>query len=290
MMDFVGITISDDPGCGLIKVVGYDHKENGKIVPTYFTDLVKGRIYTIVRSQDEFLNYRSRREELEYFNPFIKMKNALLLMLMCTPIVYGKVVDETEDIVDSIVNDDLNVSQEDVLKKVRIKQYPSEKDSETGEMTYIYKIEVDSNGTAIELESRAHSKIIAMLMLVVRIMAYFDESPEILDEYNGNFDDLQVHFTTLLEKYEQERTLNSKDIKKLPAVETSVEVYGSDELDMFENSDDIGSLLVSDKGEDSNPPPEPQQQSIDVSNLYRDAIPMYSLGDDDDMLDLDLFL
>lgn len=293
-MDFVGLAIADDPGCGLIKVLGCDRMKNGKVVPTYFTENNKNRIFTIVRTQDEFINYRSRREELEYFNPFVKAKNALLLMLMTTQVIYSNIKEEKEDneqftdIIDSIVEDEMMVSQEDVLSKVRIKQYPSEKDDDTGEMTYIYKVEMTEGDTILEIESRAKTKILAMLMLIIKVMGHFEEPPMILDNFGGSYDDLMEYLSELLVKYDKERTLNSKDIKKIN-IETTVELYDSDDLELLENSDDMG-LMLNESTEQTEDKPNEKEAVIDISDIHRDTLPMYySLDDDDDMVDLDLF-
>lgn len=294
IMDFVGICRSDDQGCGLIKCVGGDKRVKGKVIPTYFVNPKNEKIYTIVNSQDEFLNYRSRREKLEYFNPFVKTKNTLLLMLMVTPVIYSKVCDNIEnddDIIDEICDNDMStVSQSDVLEKVKVLQYPSEK-MEDGELLYTYKVEINENGTISEIESKARSQIVAMLILIIKVMSYFDEAPIVLDKFNGSLIDIQVYLEELLKKYEKERELNSKDIKKIKP-EESVEVYNADEFDMFESNDDIDQLLSSgkDDGEENVDQPK-EEMKVVLSDKYKDTIPYTYLNDqdDDDIMNLDLF-
>lgn len=294
IMDFVGICRSDDQGCGLIKCVGGDKRVKGNVIPTYFVNPKNEKIYTIVNSQDEFLNYRSRREKLEYFNPFVKTKNTLLLMLMMTPVIYSKVCDNVEnddDIIDEICDNDMStVSQSDVLEKVKVLQYPSEK-MEDGELLYTYKVEINENGAINEIESKARSQIVAMLMLIIKVMSYFDEAPIALDKFNGSLIDIQVYLEELLKKYEKERELNSKDIKKIKH-EDSVEVYNADEFDMFESNDDIDQLLSSGKNDEEENTDQPKEEiKVVLSDKYKDTIPYTYLTDqdDDDIMNLDLF-
>lgn len=296
IMDFIGISRSDDPGCGLLKIVGADKRIKGKTVPTYFINQKNNKIFTIVESQDEFLNYRSRREQLEYFNPFVKTKNTLLMMLMTTPVVYSKVCSDSEndeDIINDICDEDMdNVSQEDVLRKVRVLQYPSEK-QEDDRLLYTYKVEINDNDTINEIESKSCNQIIAMLMLIIKIMSYFDEAPIVLDKFNGSISDLQVYLEELLIKYDKERELNSKDIKKIK-IETNVELYDSEEFDMFENTDNIDSLLSSakdDKIEEHEEKKSGNNITVNLSDKYRDSIPYTYLNEeeDDDIMNLDLF-
>ena len=296
IMDFVGICRSDDPGCGLLKIVGADKRVKGKTVPTYFVNQHNEKIYTLVATQDEFINYRSRREKLEYFNPFVKTKNALILMLMTTPVIYSKVCSNSEDeddIINEICDDDMsNVTQEDVLSKVKVLQYPSEKD-EDGKLLYTYKVEIIDKESTCELESKSHNQILAMLMLIIKVMSYFDEAPIILDSFNGSLNDLQVYLEELLTKYDKERELNSKDIKKLKP-ETTVELYNADEFDMFENTDDVGTLLASGKEDENLNKDEdnkPGEVKINLSDKYKENIPYTYINDadDDDIMNLDLF-
>lgn len=298
IMDFVGICRSDDTGCGLLKIVGADKRDKkGKVVPTYFMNKTQEKVYTIVNSQDEFINYRSRRENLEYFNPFVKSKNALLLMLMTTPVVYEKVisgVDDNEDDISSIICDDeLTVTQEDILKRVQILQYPSEM-TEDDKLLYTYAIKIsESDEAVIELKSSSTNQIIAMLMLIMKIMSYFDEPLEVIDKFNGSLDDVQVYLDELLVKYEKERTLNSKDIKKIK-IETNVEVYNSEDFDMFENTEHYDEIDLSSK-EDNEPKnkkennTDSQNMTVNLSDKFKDTIPITYNESDDDILDLEYY-
>jgi hypothetical protein len=289
IMDFVGICRSDDNGCGLLKYVGADKKDSkGKIVPTYFTSQKQDKIFTIVSSQDEFINYRSRRETLEYFNPFVKMKNALLLLLMCTPVVYEKLSsnmdDSDDDIASVICDDELAVTQEDILKKVKILQYPSKK-MDDDRMLYTYKIEMDDE-SVIELESSSCTQIIAILMLIIKIMSYFDEPLDVIDKFNGSFNDVQVYLEELLIKYEKERTLNAKDIKKIK-IENTVELYSSDDFDMFETSDEIDLTGKDDEPIEKSKDEPKKDMAINLTDKYKGSYSIAFNEQDDDILDLD---
>lgn len=291
IMDFVGISISDDPGCGLIKIVGADKRENGKTVPTYFRNIYNNdKIYSIIRSQDEFINYRSRREELDYFNPFVKHKNALLLLLMCTPVVYEKIIDNyndnEDDIIDVIVDDELNVTQEDIIKHVKIKQYPIEM-IENDELQYKYTIYFSNDDTTNTIESISTNKITAILMLIVKLMSYFDEPLSVLDTYGGDFDMIENALRISIEKYNKERELNRKDIKKIKFDDT-VESYQSDEFDLFDDNS-VEEALATVEPEEVEGTVDKETGSIDVTSVYRDAIPIYEKSDDDDIVDLEYF-
>lgn len=286
IFDFVGVCRSNDSGCGLLKIVGADKKDpKGKIVPTYFMNQNKERIYTIVTSQDEFINYRSRREQLDYFNPFVKTKNALLLLLMCTPVVYEKLsssIEDDDDIASVICDDELTVTQEDILNKVKILQYPSEKINED-EMLYTYKIEMNDE-TTIELESKSTNQIVALLMLIIKIMSYFEEPLDIIEKFNGSFDSIAAYLGELLVKYEKERTLNAKDIKKIK-IESTVELYSSDDFDMYENEIDLSNK--SDEEIDKNDDKAKETGTIDLTDKYKGSYSVAFNDGDDDIVDLE---
>lgn len=286
IMEFVGITPVINEECGLLKIVGGDTITNGKSVPTYFTNQFNdNKIYTIVRSQDEFLNYRSRREKLEYFNPFVKKKNALLLLLMCTPIIYEKVVDcigDNEDDIASVIADDSleMVSQETIAETVKIKQFPLVK-NEDGESVYKYSITIKDDEEFF-IESESTNKIVAMMMLIIKTLIHFDEPLEVVNVCEGAVDGVQNLLEDLLEKYAKERQLNSKDIKKTK-IETVVEL--TDDLDdLVDTDDDIGSLLTDDEVIEK----DKTDGSIDISKTCHNVIPNYMTKfDDDDIINLD---
>lgn len=289
IMDFVGITPVTDDECGLLKVVGADVIKNGKSEPTYFANpFNEDKIYTIVRSQDEFLNYRSRREKLEYFNPFVKKKNTLLLLLMCTPIIYEKVVkcveDDEDDIASVIADDSLEmISQDTIADVVKIKQYPLVKNEEN-ESVYKYTITIKDD-EEFHIESESTNKIVAMLMLIIKTIVYFDEYLEVVNNCDGDIQTVEDCLVDLLEKYAKERQLNSKDIKKTK-IETVVDLTENmDDLLDVDNEDDIGSML----SEDDAIAKDQTDGTIDISKTCHNVIPTFMTKfDDDDIINLDL--
>jgi hypothetical protein len=293
-MDFVGISLAGDKDCGLLKFIGCDKLEKGKPVPQYFRNIYnKDKIYTLIHNQDEFINYRSRREDLDYFNPFVKHKNTLMLLLMCTPVIYEKVIESSDsdedDIVDLIVDDELSVTQEEILNHVRIKQFPVTKNDD-GENFYKYGIYFTSTEDDwIKIESITPNKIASMIMLMIKTMSYFDEPLRVVDECNGDLDQVETILLDLLEKYNKERELNRKDIKKIK-FDNTVEVFQSDEFDLFdENSVEDALNGISSEPEEVEGTTDPKTATIDVTNIYKDAIPIYEKGDDDDIVNLEYF-
>lgn len=294
IMDFVGISLAGDKDCGLLKFIGCDKLEKGKPVPQYFRNIYnKDKIYTLIHNQDEFINYRSRREDLDYFNPFVKHKNTLMLLLMCTPVIYEKIIESSDsdedDIVDLIVDDELSVTQEEILNHVRIKQFPVTKNDD-GENFYKYGIYFTSTEDDwIKIESITPNKIASMLMLMIKTMSYFDEPLRVVDECNGDLDQVEAILLDLLEKYNKERELNRKDIKKIK-FDNTVEVFQSDEFDLFdENSVEDALNGISNEPEEIEGTTDPKTATIDVTNIYKDAIPIYEKGDDDDIVNLEYF-
>lgn len=302
VMDFVGITTSNDPGCGLMKYIGCDKKNpEGKAVPTYFVNQFNNnKIYTLVRSQDEFINYRSRKDDLEYFNPFVKYKNALLLLLMTTPVIYEKVVDRSFcqnddgvdlDIVNVIVDDELAITQEEILNHVRILQYPLRKNL-YDESIYSYGVEFSTDTMSLcdselieGITSSEDSKILAVFMLIFRIMARFEEPLPILTKAcDGSFERLREMFVDTLTKYEKERELNRKDIKKLK-IETEVDVYQGDELELLDSNEYESVSDALDKS--SSPEDEEPENVTNITDKYKEVIPIIDKESDDDMLELD---
>ena len=115
-------------------------------------------------------------------------------------------------------------------------------------------------------------------------MCYFDEPVQIVDSFGGNFDDVENDLKMLLEKYSKERELNRKDINKLK-IDNSVEVFTSDEFDMFDENS-VEDALLSDNNDEIKENTD-KNGVIDVSNIYRDTIPIYDKMDDDDMVNID---
>lgn len=303
IIDFVGLGIDNSTECGLLKWIGCckRDKETGKVIPKFFTNPYnEDKIYAIARNQNEFINFKSRKDELEFFNPFIKYKNALLLLLYTQPIVYERycISEPDEDnLAELIVNDEIDYSPQELYKYVSIKQFPVTKDE--FDNAY-YKFSVDmtvkvsgskSNepdvGYMNEVSASSKIKIAAVIMTIIKVMGVLEEAPEILDEFNGNYEDLQIYLEDLLEKYVKERELNRKDLKKVK-IDNEVETFTADDLDLFENSvEDL--LNSSDESDEKENESEPEKV-INVSDKYKKVIPIESLFNNDDdnkFMDLD---
>lgn len=303
IIDFVGLGIDNSTECGLLKWIGCckRDKETGKVIPKFFTNPYnEDKIYAIARNQNEFINFKSRKDELEFFNPFIKYKNALLLLLYTQPIVYERycISEPDEDnLAELIVNDEIDYSPQELYKYVSIKQFPVTKDE--FDNAY-YKFSVDmtvkvsgskSNepdvGYMNEVSASSKIKIAAVIMTIIKVMGVLEEAPEILDEFNGNYEDLQIYLEELLEKYVKERELNRKDLKKVK-IDNEVETFTADDLDLFENSvEDL--LNSSDESDEKENESEPEKV-INVSDKYKKVIPIESLFNNDDdnkFMDLD---
>lgn len=284
ILDFVGLSIDASTECGLLKWVGCGRrdKETGKVIPKYFINQFnENKIYAIARTRDEFINFKSRKEELEFFNPFIKYKNALLLLLYTQPIVYERYCmngDSDGDIADLVVNDEMEYTQEELYNRVRIKQYPVTKD-EFDNPYYKYTYEMFcEDGSENEIMASSKVKIAAVIMTIIKVMGVLEESIDIVDEFNGDYLEVQTYLEDLLEKYVKERELNRKDMKK-EKIDTEVETFTSDDLDLFENSS-VEDLLV-DADEDKEAKDEPEKV-INVSNKYKNIVPISSEESDED--------
>ena len=303
IIDFVGLGIDNSTECGLLKWIGCckRDKETGKVIPKFFTNPYnEDKIYAIARNQNEFINFKSRKDELEFFNPFIKYKNALLLLLYTQPIVYERycISEPDEDnLAELIVNDEIDYSPQELYKYVSIKQFPVTKDE--FDNAY-YKFSVDmtvkvsgskSNESDVgymnEVSASSKIKIAAVIMTIIKVMGVLEEAPEILDDFNGNYEDLQIYLEDLLEKYVKERELNRKDLKKVK-IDNEVETFTADDLDLFENSvEDL--LNSSDESDEKENDSEPEKV-INVSDKYKKVIPIESLFNNDDdnkFMDLD---
>ena len=117
-------------------------------------------------------------------------------------------------------------------------------------------------------------------MTIIKLMGVLEEAPDILDEFNGNYDDLQLYLEDLLEKYVKERERNRNDLKKVK-IENEVETFTSDDLDLFEASSVEDLLDSSDENTTSTENSEPEKV-IDVSDKYKTVIPIESLFNNDE--------
>lgn len=286
ILDFVGLGIDNSTECGLLKWIGCGKKdkETGKVIPRFFTNQYnEDKIYAIARTQNEFINFKSRKDELEFFNPFIKYKNALLLLLYTQPIVYERYcMSEPSDdnIADLVVNDEFDYSQQELYEHVHIKQYPVTKD-EFDNAYYKFSYEMISDSDFLnEVTASSKVKIAAVIMTIIKVMGVLEEDVPVLDEFNGSYEDLQVYLEDLLEKYVKERDLNRRDLKKVK-IETDVETFTVDDMDLFENSSVEDLLSNADDEKEANDSKE-TEKVINVSDKYKNVIPIETRDDDED--------
>ena len=151
VFDFIGLATESSSGCSRIKWVGCDYTKNNKPVPAYFITMKYDKenkvdiqkINVVIKSQDEFFNFKANKDHYEYFNPIIKYKQMLKLLLMMTPIVYERYCitedadDDLKELVDMIVSDERTVTQEEIVNHVNVKQYPSIP-GDDGELVYSF--------------------------------------------------------------------------------------------------------------------------------------------------------
>ena len=286
IFDFIGLGIDTSTECGLLKWIGCckRDKESGKVIPKFFTNPYnENKIYAIARNQNEFINFKSRKDELEFFNPFIKYKNALLMLLYTQPIVYERycISEPNEDaLAQLVVDDEIEYTQQELYEHIRIKQYPVTKD-DFNNAYYKFSVEMrGDDGFENEVSASSTVKIAAVIMTIVKLMGVLEEAPDILDEFNGNYDDLQLYLEDLLEKYVKERERNRNDLKKVK-IENEVETFTSDDLDLFEASSVEDLLDTSDENTTSTENSEPEKV-IDVSDKYKTVIPIESLFNNDE--------
>lgn len=300
ILDSLGLIVKPNKeGYNVIQWIGETTKnERGELVPVYLTNPNNdNKIYTLINSQEDFLKFKNVKEEMEYFNPFVRYKNALTLLLMFVPNVYNIIYEREEtdeDIAAMIVDDDVSISKDEIFRKIAIKQYPVSKDQfDVSWYKYAMEYESPTNPSLREEISAVSSvKIVAVLMLICKIMNLYEETPRIItDQFDGKFDDFQQYLEELLEKYVKERELNRKDLKKIKqeTVEDIDLAINSDEIDVFANAD-VEDVLNTSETEDNKQDTFEEAERTKVINLsdeYRDTIPIYGKDDDDDFMMLD---
>ena len=300
ILDSLGLIVKPNKeGYNVIQWIGETTKnERGELVPVYLTNPNNdNKIYALINSQEDFLKFKNVKEEMEYFNPFVRYKNALTLLLMFVPNVYNIIYEREEtdeDIAAMIIDDDVSVSKDEIFRKIAIKQYPVSKDQfDVTWYKYAMEYESPTNPSLREEISAVSSvKIVAVLMLICKIMNLYEETPRIItDQFDGKFDDFQQYLEELLEKYVKERELNRKDLKKIKqeTVEDIDLAINSDEMDVFANADVEDVLNTSETEDNKQDTFEEVERSkvINLSNEYRDTIPICGKEDDDDFMMLD---
>lgn len=298
VFDFIGLTTESSSGCSRIKWVGCDYTKNNKPVPAYFittkydeknkVDVQK--INVIIKSQDEFFNYKANKDHYEYFNPIVKSKQMLKLLLMMTPIIYERYCitedsdDDLKELVDMIVSDEKTVTQEEIVNHVNVKQYPSTP-GDDGELVYSFGMDITrDNGEICHFTASSKNKSIAILLLMVKTIELIDgEGPDLDESY---FDPIETEIEELFEEYAKERDRNYKDLKKV-VIEKEVTDF-SQEL----SEDDI--IFANDTDELISPNMTAETESklveentdrtgtISLSNVYQNIIPIMPKDSDDE--------
>ena len=253
IMDFIGITFDKKSFCNLIRFVDVDNDGNPIYVKNEFND---SKMLSFVTTEEEFNQYKKRREEVEYFNPFCKYKNALTLLLMCVPNVYlfyCKGDDsEGDDFISDIVDDDdvTSATQEEILKYINIRQYPARLDK-NGQMAYRYEMELkrDNNDSAI-FRSAHNNKCIAIIMLIEQLIGTIhdrvDNPNSILTKLNRDYNAIEAHLEDLMVKYDSERTRNRKEMGKnidINDIDLSSGVETESEIDDIDYSPSVDEAI-----------------------------------------------
>lgn len=297
VFNFIGLTTENSSGCSRIKWIGCDYTKNNKPVPAYFTttkydkqnkvDITK--INVLIKSQDEFLNYKANKDHYEYFNPIIKYKQMLKLLLMMAPIIYERycITDEGDDIkqlVDMIVSDERTVTQEDIINHVNIKQYPSVPDDD-GEMVYSYGMEITrDNGETYLFKSDSKNKCVAIMLLMIKAIELVDGDGIEMDE--RYFDEIKIQVEELFEEYGKERERNYKDLKGI-VIEKEVTEFSQDlseeDIVFVNDTDDLISPDMSSESENKLLEENTDKTgTINISNAYQNFIPIMPKESDDD--------
>ena len=300
VFDFIGLTTESSSGCSRIKWVGCDYTKNNKPVPSYFittkydkenkVDIHK--INVIIKSQDEYFNFKANKDHYEYFNPIVKNKQMLKLLLMMTPIVYERYCitedtdDELKELVDMIVSDERTITQEEIINHVNVKQYPSIP-GDDGELVYSFGMDITrDNGETCHFTASSKNKSVAILLLMIKTIELIDgEGPDLDESY---FDPIQTEIEELFEEYAKERERNYKDLKNV-VIEKEVTDFSTDLSDddlVFVN--DTNDLISPDMSSETEEKLKLVEESTDkngtisLSNIYKDVIPIMPKDSDDE--------
>lgn len=218
ILEFDGLTI--DPNDRESKIKRMDAEENGK--PAYLSNQSGEKMLSFVKDQDSFYAWKQNKDNLEFFNPFIKYKQALLLLLMSTPMLYTrycKSLDNENDseLADILVGEVLDIPQSEILKYIDIQQLTTV--NEDDEPIYSYAITINSdNGDNWKCVSKSPVKIVSIIMLMLYVIEYIDIAPEIYVKCENSWEKVEEDLIKTLEAYLKERKLNKKDMVKEQAL------------------------------------------------------------------------
>lgn len=297
IFDFIGLTVESSSGCSRIKWIGCDYTKNNKPVPAYFittkydkTNKVDvHKINVLIRSQDEYFNFKANKDHYEYFNPIIKYKQMLKLLLMMAPVIYERycITEEADDLkqlVDMIVSDERTITQEDIINHVNIKQYPSKQDLD-GEMVYSFGMEITrDNGETYLFQSDSKNKCVAIMLLMIKAIELVDGDNVSLDE--RYFDEIKLQVEELFEAYDKERERNYKDLKNV-VIENEVTEFSKDltEEDLVFANDTDELIVPNMSSESENKLIEENTDktgTINISNIYQNYVPIMPKDSDDE--------
>lgn len=212
ILEFDGLVIDENDRESKIKKIDAD--ENGK--PSYLSNLNGDKMLSFVKDQESFYAWKLNKDNLEFFNPFIKYKQALLLLLMSTPMLYVRYCKDCEsdaDLADAIAEEVVDIPQSEILKRVDIQQLTTKNDD--GEFIFSYSITLNAdNGDNWKCVSQSTTKIVAIIMLMLYIIEYIDIAPEIYMKCGENWDNVEKDLIETLERYLKERKLNKRDMVK----------------------------------------------------------------------------
>lgn len=218
ILEFDGLTIDENDKLCRIKRIDAD--EQGK--SSYLVNQTGDKNLSFVKDYDSFYAWKQNKDYLEFFNPFIKYKHALFLLLMSSPILYTrfcKTVESEEELSDLIVSEQLDITQEELLKYVNFQQLATEtNDNDEKVFSFVVNLKSD-NGDNWKCVSKSTIKIVSILMLMLYIIEFVDGiEPEIYKKCNSNWDDVEADLIHTLEMYLKERRLNKKDMIKDQAI------------------------------------------------------------------------
>ncbi len=238
ILDLVEVYVDNDTG-----LLHFRGEEGAQTVKNTLTN----RSFVYITTEEHMVFYKQHREDCEVFNPFLKYKNALHLLLMLSPILYMRYCrsynpDKEEDLVCGILDDDIALSMEEIAPYVNILQYPKTKEGET---EYAVELKKDIDGEVTErLSAKNENNITAIMLLLLRIMEFLDETPEVFKEYKTE-EEFVEFFEETMEKYIKEKETNNKHFKKLVSQdEDDIDYSGSDEdQKLEEESEDDKNIL-----------------------------------------------
>lgn len=267
ILDFDGLTIDDNDSQCRIKRIDAD--EQGK--SAFLINATGDKHLSFVKDYDSFYTWKMNKDHLEFFNPFIKYKHALFLLLMSSPMLYTrycKSINDESDLSDLVVSEQLDLTQAELLKYVDIQQITTK--SVDDEKIYSFSVTLNSdNGDNWKCVSESPIKIVSIIMLMLYIIEFIDGiAPNIYYKCNSNWDDVEADLIHTLELYLKERKLNKKDmVKDQELIEESKDNIAYD-LGTIE-SDIDGEDFVNSANEDKCDEEKLKDSKDEINDMYK---------------------